>query len=1806
MKRTIIFFVLLTLSLAGIARPVSQDVARRVAQTWLQAQGMKNPAALQDITAQTPFTEFYVFAAPEGGFALVSGDDCVKPVLAYSVNNRFVAEDMPANIRSFLEGYEREIRWWKRHSSRDIPTSPLQVAGVEKESSLPGAWRELLDGAVPPPVVSTAVAPLMTTTWNQSPYYNALCPTNGGDAERAVTGCVATATAQVMKYHNHPATGYGSHTYSSSRTVDGTQYTYNNLTANFGATTYQWSQMPNALTSASTTAQVNAVATLMYHIGVADEMAYSPVASGANNAYSSSMKPTSQASLMQYFKYRPDMANVERGFYSDAEYCALLRSELDQQRPILYSGRDESGGHSFVLDGYDNNGYFHVNWGWGGSNDDYYTIGALNPGAGGTGGNATYTFNLDNSVLIGIRPNTAWSTTGTTTVTGSMQSGSPAGSSVTVYNRTSGASASSFAFGDTVVLRASLPEGYRFNGWTDGSTSNPREIYANGGSYSFSAKGVAIGGGDTVAYCNGSLLSLSPYTGGVKLPASALDATKQMTSIMFYAYTAGTYNFTVYTGSSHETTAATASYTVSAGDEDAWHTVELATPVAATSDIWILISSDDSGVYPVSLTNYSGVPSSLLLSPDGTIYEYGEYWQKSAMVKGVFSSVVEVSGDTVSYCGNNAPVSSVGNANGGTFQWGVMFPAGTLNNNYLKSVMLNVRSDQTGNYTLNVYRGGDTVPGTLAHTQTVTFTAGGWQEAQLDAAFALGNENIWVTFTATGTYMMTVCDYTGAPNSNWINNGGTWAHITDFGLNYSWLIKAVLSATPASSYPPPAIAISGQQQLGKGMAYTFTATATEGASVSWSLQGATPATATGATATATWNTTGLYRIIATATNAYGTGSDTMWVNVVDYTVGDTVSYVLDRQHYTNVGAGGNDFGWGIMMPSAFLTGRTHLYGVMAVVAEPGTYTLNVYQGGSDAPQTQIGTYTLNVTDADTASGHYMTYTFPTPLAISSASNLWVAILSTGMDYPAGSVPHTTDPNSDWTYYNNSWSHLPQLGLNYSWEIKLLMGQSAAPQSYTVTAASNNAAWGTVSGGGTYQSGATATLTATANSGYHFVQWQDGNTQNPRTVTVTANVTYTATFAADAAPQTGDTCAITALPYTMDFENGAPCWSLRDNNQNDTTWGIIGTYGYNGSRCAYAIYQAQADDWLMTPRVAVTGTHTVSWKTRVMSANYPETYQVWAMGNDTSVMIFSETLTDTLYVDRMATFTVPAGDSVSVMWRYVSANMYALFLDDVTISQGVAQYTITANSSNAAWGTVSGGGTYSAGATATLTATAAAGYHFVQWQDGNMQNPRTVTVTGNATYTATFASDASCAVTSFPWTEGFEGGIGACWSTIDNNSDGYGWEALGGFGNNSSSYSAASYSYVNGVGALTPDNWLVSPAIVVPATGSYDLSWAVSASNNDYPEEHYAVYVATAKTVAAFTATTAVYEETLTAAQWATRTVSLAAYAGQTVYVAFRHYNCTDQYFMAIDDVTITAGAAPQYTVTAVSNNAAWGTVTGGGTYNAGATVTLTATPASGYRFVSWQDGSTQNPRTVTVTANATYIATFEAIPPTQYTLTVVSNNAAWGTVTGGGTYNAGATVTLTATPASGYRFVSWQDGSTQNPRTVTVTANATYIATFEAIPPTQYTITVMSNNDSWGTVSGGGTYNAGSMATLTPIPAAGYRFVSWQDGNTENPRVFTVTQDATFIATFESSVGIDGVETAAVAIAPNPATEYAVVNGLKAGSEVAVVDINGKMRLSGIAQSDMLTLDVSGLSAGVYFVRVSDGAETAVRKLIVK
>ena len=234
---------------------------------------------------------------------------------------------------------------------------------------------------------------------------------------------------------------------------------------------------------------------------------------------------------------------------------------------------------------------------------------------------------------------------------------------------------------------------------------------------------------------------------------------------------------------------------------------------------------------------------------------------------------------------------------------------------------------------------------------------------------------------------------------------------------------------------------------------------------------------------------------------------------------------------------------------------------------------------------------------------------------------------------------------------------------------------------------------------------------------------------------------------------------------------------------------------------------------------------------------------------------------------------------------------------------------------------------------------------------------------------------------------------------------------------------------------------------------------------------------------------------------------------------------------AIRTVTVTSDtaftatfAADQYTLTVVANDNSMGSVSGSGTYSYGTNVTLSATANSHYHFVQWNDGDTNATRTVTVTANATFTATFAA---DQYTLTVVANDETMGSVSGSGTYSYGTNATITATANNHYHFVQWNDGDTNATRTVTVTANATFTATFAA---DQYTLTVVANDETMGSVSGSGTYNYGTTATLTATANEGFRFVEWNDGNTSDVRTITVTESATYIATFEETViDIDSV-----------------------------------------------------------------------------
>lgn len=263
------------------------------------------------------------------------------------------------------------------------------------------------------------------------------------------------------------------------------------------------------------------------------------------------------------------------------------------------------------------------------------------------------------------------------------------------------------------------------------------------------------------------------------------------------------------------------------------------------------------------------------------------------------------------------------------------------------------------------------------------------------------------------------------------------------------------------------------------------------------------------------------------------------------------------------------------------------------------------------------------------------------------------------------------------------------------------------------------------------------------------------------------------------------------------------------------------------------------------------------------------------------------------------------------------------------------------------------------------------------------------------------------------------------------------------------------------------------------------------------------------------------------------TVTISATANPGYFFVNWNDGITDnpRQFPARGDATYTANFivddGVHYNINVSSNNNAWGTATGGGSFPINANLTLRATPNPGHSFSHWSDNVTSPVRNITVTGDADYTAFF-----VQDTFTITAtayidlanldfSQLSMGSVSGGGSYFYGDIVTLTATPFSGYRFVQWSDGVTTNPRTETVTGDATYMAMFVGI---DYTITAVPDDPTQGSVSGGGTFTYGSTTSLYATPgSAAYQFDHWNDGNTQNPRTITVTSDSTFTAFFSTA-----------------------------------------------------------------------------------
>jgi hypothetical protein len=282
-----------------------------------------------------------------------------------------------------------------------------------------------------------------------------------------------------------------------------------------------------------------------------------------------------------------------------------------------------------------------------------------------------------------------------------------------------------------------------------------------------------------------------------------------------------------------------------------------------------------------------------------------------------------------------------------------------------------------------------------------------------------------------------------------------------------------------------------------------------------------------------------------------------------------------------------------------------------------------------------------------------------------------------------------------------------------------------------------------------------------------------------------------------------------------------------------------------------------------------------------------------------------------------------------------------------------------------------------------------------------------------------------------------------------------------------------------------------------------------------------------------------------------------------------------------------------------------GSVTGSGDYALNTTVTMGAIANSNYRFVQWNDGNINNPRTITLTKDTVFTAEFATAAPGMFHVTVNTNNANMGSVTGSGDYAVNSTIAIAAIANSGYRFVQWNDGNTNNPRTITVTQDILYTAEFAVSSQNTYQVNLLSGDQTKGSVMGGGSYAANSTVSIGAIANAGYHFVRWNDGNTENPRSFVLTQDTFFVATFEDGVGITNREISAISIYPNPAVDNItiVLPENVPCATFMLYDMQGKALIrKDVNNQDVVS--INNLASGIYIYHVGTEKESYQGKVV--
>ena len=344
MKKLLIILLTLTLTSAAFAEKVTKQQALEKAQNFFKGKRLesttKNLArgAEKAQPSDTTQEDYYVFNAEDnGGFVIISGDDRTPEVLGYADNGRIDTGNLPPNLKGWLEEYSKQIN----------------ALGTIENSRTRAHTR------TPSTTPKVAIEPLITTKWGQGNPYNNQCPEI--DGKHCVTGCVATAMAQVMYYHKWPQ--------EACPTIP--QYTTGTRQIEMPAlppTTFNWSAMRDRYWEGEQGESADAVAELMRYCGQAVEMNYNVDESGAFEM---------PRHLIQYFGYSKNAKFVTMSQYTMSQWEDILYKELSEGRPMLYGGCSLTTAHEFICDGYDGDGYYHFNWGWNGDANGFFLLSSM-------------------------------------------------------------------------------------------------------------------------------------------------------------------------------------------------------------------------------------------------------------------------------------------------------------------------------------------------------------------------------------------------------------------------------------------------------------------------------------------------------------------------------------------------------------------------------------------------------------------------------------------------------------------------------------------------------------------------------------------------------------------------------------------------------------------------------------------------------------------------------------------------------------------------------------------------------------------------------------------------------------------------------------------------------------------------------------------------------------------------------------------------------------------------------------------------------------------------------------------------------------------------------------------------------------------------------------------------------------------------------------------------------------------------------------------------------------------------------------